>query len=275
LKFVKVFTTETYKGAVIVQKIGRVRRFMSIKENIVTEVYKDVISPIAKQIGSTAGEVAKLILAPIYQPTKLLNNRIDKCFERISKKVPKDKLMEAAPNISIPTIQGLALNQDDTLIGEMFFNILMSSVDKRQQKFNSPAFPKILEQLTRDECLFLVLLNKQTYKIHQEQDFDAERNIFYNGREILNELPIEKFDYPDNIWLYSDHLNHLNLAGCWQYKNQEPIFSDQIITEQNGAFSATRRQQTGVQIFSEFKLTKFGKMFCKVCVSEKCDEFIK
>lgn len=275
MKFVKVFTTETYKGAVIVQKIGRVRRFMSIKENIVTEVYKDVISPIAKQIGSTTGEVAKLILAPIYQPTKLLNNRIDKCFERISKKVPKDKLMEAAPNISIPTIQGLALNQDDTLIGEMFFNILMSSVDKRQQKFNSPAFPKILEQLTRDECLFLVLLNKQTYKIHQEQDFDAERNIFYNGREILNELPIEKFDYPDNIWLYSDHLNHLNLAGCWQYKNQEPIFSDQIITEQNGAFSATRRQQTGVQIFSELKLTKFGKMFCKVCVSEKCDEFIK
>ena len=75
MKFVKVFTTETYKGAVIVQKIGRVRRFMSIKENIVTEVYKDVISPIAKQIGSTVGEVAKLILAPIYQPTKLLNNR--------------------------------------------------------------------------------------------------------------------------------------------------------------------------------------------------------
>ena len=74
---------------------------MSIKENIVTEVYKDVISPISKQIWSTAGEVAKLILAPIYQPTKLLNNRIDKCFERISKKVPKDKLMDVCFHLNL------------------------------------------------------------------------------------------------------------------------------------------------------------------------------
>lgn len=248
---------------------------MGFKENITTEVYNDVVSPIAKQIGSTLGEVAKFILTPIYQPTKLLNNRIEKWFERISNEIPKESLIEASPNISIPTMQGLALNQDDTLIGEMFYNILKSSVDKDKQQFNSPAFPKILEQLTRDECVFLVLLNKQSYKIHQEKDFDENKNLFYNNRELLNELPLDVFDFPKNIWIYSDHLNHLNLAGCWQYKNQEPIFNDKTITEQNGAFSTTRRQQTGIQIFSEFKLTDFGKMFCKVCISDKCNEFIK
>ena len=87
---------------------------MGFKENITTEVYKDVVSPLAKQIGSTLGEVAKFILTPIYQPTKLLNNRIEKWFERISNEIPKESLIEASPNISIPTMQGLALNQDDT-----------------------------------------------------------------------------------------------------------------------------------------------------------------
>lgn len=242
---------------------------------ITTEAYKDVASPIAKQIGSTLQEVAKLILSPVYYPTKLLNTRIENWFERISKEIPTDNLIEAAPNISIPTMQALALNQDDTLLGEMFFNILKSAVDKDKQKFNSPAFPKILEQLTRDECVFLVLLNKQSYKIHQEQDFDEEKNMFFNNREILNELPLEKFDYPANIWLYSDHLNHLNLAGCWQYKNHEPIFDSEKITETNGAFSTTRQKQIGIRTFSEFRLTEFGKIFCKVCVTEKCLEFIK
>lgn len=248
---------------------------MNFKKSLITEVYKDVISPIAKQVGSAGGEVAKLILSPIYQPIKFLNDRIDNWFERIGKEVSKDSLTEAAPNISIPTMQGLTLNQDDTLIGEMFFNILKSSVDKNQQQFNSPAFPKILEQLTKDECIFLVLLNNCSYKIHQEKDYDESKNIFYNNREILNELPLDKFDFPNNIWLYSDHLNHLNLAGCWEYKKQEPIFSDKPITEQNVAFLNTRHPQIGIQIFSEFKLTDFGKMFCKVCVSDKCSDFIK
>ena len=242
---------------------------------IATEAYKDVASPIAKQIGSTLQEVAKLILSPVYYPTKLLNTRIENWFDRITKEIPKENLVEAAPNISIPTMQALALNQDDTLLGEMFFNILKSAVDKDKQKFNSPAFPKILEQLTRDECIFLVLLNKQSYKIHQAQDFDEAKNMFYNNREILNELPVQKLDYPENIWLYSDHLNHLNLAGCWQYRNQEPIFDAEKITETNGAFSATRQRQIGIKMFSEFKLTEFGKMFCNVCITEKCDNFIK
>lgn len=247
---------------------------LELLKPIITEVYKDVASPIAKQIGSTLEQVAKLVLSPIYYPTKLLNTRIENWFERINNEVPKENLVEAVPNITIPTLQALAINQDETLIGEMFYNILKSSVDKKMQKFNSPAFPRILEQLTRDECLFLLLLNDKTYRIHQEQDFDNEKHIFYNNREILNELPLEKFTFRENFWLYNDHLNHLNLSGCWQYKKQEPVFSDEVITKQNGAFSTTEHKQIGLRIFSEFRLTDFGKQFCTVCITEKCNEFM-
>lgn len=241
---------------------------------IITEGYKDVVSPIAKQIGSTVEQVAKLVLSPIYYPTKYLNTRIENWFTRINKEISKENLIEASPNITIPTLQALAMNQDETLIGEMFYNILKSSVDKNKQKFNSPAFPRILEQLTRDECVFLLLLNTKSYKIHQEQDLDNQNNRFFNSREILNELPLENFDFQENIWLYNDHLNHLNLAGCWQYKEQEPLYSDKFISKQKGAFSTTIPEQIGIRIYSEFRLTEFGKQFCNVCISEKCLEFI-
>ncbi|MGN0756132.1 Abi-alpha family protein [uncultured Treponema sp.] len=254
--------------------MGRLKN-MSKDSGLLLEAYKDIVSPIAKQIGISAAEVAKLILSPIYQPTKFLNNRIEKWFARINSEVPKENLVEANPNITIPTIQALAINQDESIIGEMFYNILKSSVDKEKQKFNSPAFPRILEQLTRDECLFLLLLSKKSYKFHHEQDIDEDKQIFFNSREILNELPLENFYFKENIWLYNSLLTHLNLSGCWEYKSQEPIFSDKTVTEQNGAFSSVRNKQTGIRIFSEFKLTDFGKQFCNVCVSDKCDEFIK
>ena len=83
---------------------------LEITKAITTEAYKDVASPIAKQIGSTLQEVAKLILSPVYYPTKLLNTRIENWFDRITKEISKENLVEAAPNISIPTMQSLALN---------------------------------------------------------------------------------------------------------------------------------------------------------------------
>lgn len=71
-------------------------------------------------------------------------------------------------NILIPTINGLSLNLDETLLGKMFFNILQNSVDKTKQKFLSPAFPKILEQLTKDEAIMLVLLKNKNINTIQK-----------------------------------------------------------------------------------------------------------
>lgn len=119
-------------------------------EKLVLEVYKDIAQPIAKQVGVALGEVGKLIFSPIYYPTKHLNHRIEKWFERIENNVPKENRSEAMPNITIPTLQNLALHDDDALLGEMFLNILQSSVDKTKQKFVSPAFPKILEQISQE-----------------------------------------------------------------------------------------------------------------------------
>lgn len=247
---------------------------ISLDIPIVTEIYKDVASPVAKQAGVTLGEVAELILTPIYRPTKFLNSRIKKWFSRLENEVPKEELMEASPNITIPTIQNLAMQQDETILGEMFYNILKSSMNKTKQKFLSPAFPRLLEQLTRDEAVMIMLLKEKKYKVEIDDLFNAQEQKFYDHKELLNEFPVEYLEFADNLWLYSDHLNHLNLAGCWQYKSPEPIYSDKVIEKGTGAIKYQEKEQIASRTFSEFRLTDFGQAFAEVCVSSKCKNLL-
>ncbi|MCQ2601906.1 MAG: DUF4393 domain-containing protein [Treponema sp.] len=230
---------------------------LDIAKTLAVNVYNDVLSPIAKQAGSTLEEVGKLIFAPIFYPSKILNLRIENWFKRIESEINKENLIEADPAISISTLQNLALHQDESFLGEMFFNILKSSVDKTKQCNLSPAFPKILEQLTTDECIFLVLLNDKTYKVNRNFDLNIKNLATKNVQILLNELPMEKFNFPENLWIYKEHLEHLNLLKYDDYK--EPDMSD-------GDFENNQN----ITEYAEFRLTEFGKMFCKICVSDKC-----
>lgn len=250
------------------------KEILDATKDLSKEIYTDLLHPTASHLGLTIGELVKTLLIPFSVSSKMINIRFDNWVNRISNEVKSENLVEATPNITIPTIQNLALNPDDTILGEMFFNILKASVDKTKKKFLSPAFPKLLEQLTRDECVFILLLSKQNYKIHHIDDYDDKKNVFFNRRTEIDELPKEYFDFPENIRIYSEHLNHLNLAGCWQYKEQEPIFADEETTEINGAFSQTYHKQIGLRTFAEFKLTEFGKMFAEVCITDRCEDFL-
>lgn len=239
------------------------------------KIYEDIAQPIARQAGVAIGEVGKLIFSPIYYTTKYLNNRIKKWFERIENNVSKENRIKAKPYITIPTLQNLSLQNDEELLGEMFFNILQSSVDKTKQKFLSPAFPKILEQLTKDEAIMLVLLKKQKYKYHTKMDLDKNNNHFINEKIELNEFPLDKFEFQENLWLYNNHLHNLNLSGCWEYKEPEPIYSGNEIETGSGAISYRIPEQIGIKHFSEFRLTEFGEAFAEVCITKECEEFLK
>jgi hypothetical protein len=56
--------------------------------------------------------------------------------------------------------------------------------------------------------------------------------------------------------MYIDHLHSLNLAGIWQYGNQEPIME------------GTPPRQTGVNIKSLIIVESFGRMFTQACVPD-------
>lgn len=240
------------------------------------ELYRDALQPAVKEIGKGLEDIAKttnLILAP-FTLCGAYGTKFRKWCERLSNEIDEKNMQEVQPNILLPTLAGLAINPDETLLGEMFFNILKSSIDKTKQKFLSPAFPKILEQLSKDEAVMLVLLKKQNYRYHTEMDLDRQQNRFTNERVTLDEFPKDKLEFQGNLWIYNDHLHNLNLSGCWEYQQQEPIYSGKIIEQGSGAFSHQVPEQTGIKRFVEFRLTDFGKHFVEACIGPKCEEYI-
>lgn len=241
------------------------------------KIYEDALQPAVKQFGGILEDTlktARLLLAPL-SFGGVGFDRFQQWCDIIRNNVKEENMQSPNINILIPTINGLSLNPDETLLGEMFFNILQSSVDKTKQKFLSPAFPKILEQLTKDEAIMLVLLKKQKYKYHTKMDLDKNNNRFINEKIELNEFPLDKFEFQENLWLYNNHLHYLNLSGCWEYKEQEPIYSGNEIEMGSGAISCHTPEQIGVKRFSEFRLTEFGEAFADVCITKECEEFLK
>lgn len=76
---------------------------------------------------------------------------------------------------------------------------------------------------------------------------------------IFQEFPLDKLYYPDNFFIYINHLHSLNLAGVWQEGNQTAIFDNGV--------------QIAVKILSYARLTDFGEMFAKACMPKELTGF--
>lgn len=228
----------------------------------VDKVYEDALSPAMKQIGKSLESVAKtsrFLLAPFEYLSKQ-HDRWERYLNKVSEKVDKENLIEGHPQLVIPTLEGLSLTYENTLLSELFINLLAISIDKTKQEKAHPAFPNIIKQLSRDEAVILFYLKKRKYKIKQKSDWIEERRVFINKETIFEEFPLEKLDFPQNIWLNMNHLNSLNIAGTWQVGQQEIIMDEE------------QKNQIGVFINSERRLTEFGELFVKACIP---DEFIE
>lgn len=211
-----------------------------------------------KQIGKSLESVAKtsrFLLAPFEYLSKK-HDRWENYLEKISEKVDKRNLIEGHPQIVIPTPEGLSLTYENTLLSELFVNLLAISIDKTKQDLAHPAFPNIIKQLSHDEAVILFFLKKKAFKIKQKSDWNEERKLFTNTETILEEFPIDKLNFPQNIWINMNHLNSLNLAGTWQIGQQEIIRDE------------TTKKQIGVFKNSERRLMEFGELFAKACIPD-------
>lgn len=231
-----------------------------IKKIPVDKVYDDALSSAMKQIGLVLGKTVKasrFILAPIdYIAT--YHDRWERYLEKIAERVDEKNLTQGHPQIVIPVLEGLILSYENTLLSEFFINLLANSVDKTKQNLAHPAFPKIIQQLSHDEAVILYFLKKRKFKVTQQFDFDHSKHLISNLRIISNEFPLNKLQFPENLFLYLDHLHSLNIAGMWKAKDEAII--DKKINDQVGGY-----------IYNEISLTKFGELFVDSCVPDKFD----
>lgn len=214
----------------------------------VDKVYDDALSPAMKQIGKVLENIAKtsrFLLAPIdYFAAR--HDRWERYLQKVADKVKDDDFIEGHPQIVIPTLEGLSLSYENTLLSELFINLLANSIDKTKQDLAHPAFPNIIKQLSHDEAVILFFLKKKPYRYNLRYRLSREETI-------LEEFPLEKLQYPTHMSLYMDHLKSLNIADVIT-TNHESIFEDD--------------KQIGVNTCNERRLKDFGELFAASCVPD-------
>ncbi|GBF52068.1 hypothetical protein LPTSP4_36060 [Leptospira ryugenii] len=222
---------------------------------VAKEIYKDLLSPSVKEIGDllkNSVKVARFAFAGIdYLAAK--HDRWKAFLEKVAGKVKEENLVEGHPQLVGPIIESMVYIENESIIGEMFSNLLAKAIDKTTQDKAHPAFPKIIQQLSEDEAIILFYLKRQSYRV--EQEWDYVNNQIINLRTTKEEFPLNKLSFPDKIWMYMDHLNSLTIAGTWKTQNDLPI-----------------RNATGMQIggrvISDRKLSEFGKLFAEASIPD-------
>ena len=142
---------------------------------------------------------------------------------------------------------------DNSILYELFEELLARSIDSERIEEAHPSFIHIISQLSRDEAIILVELKKNDFDIVDTLDLDHENNRFVNLKIEKNTIPKDKLYYSDQVNMYYSHLESLSLVS-WPVFKQDPI--------SNGS------RQIGVRRYSKMNLTEFGKFFVNACVPE-------
>lgn len=223
------------------------------------KVYEDALSPAMKQIGKALESVAKtsrFLLAPIdYLAAQ--HDRWERYLRKVSEKVNEENLIEGHPQIVIPTLEGLSLTSENSLLSELFISLLANSIDRTKQDLAHPAFPNIIKQLSHDEAIILFFLKKKSYKLRERSDLNENGSEFINNITELEEFPLDKLQFPNLLGLSMNHLHSLHLAGTWEVGKQIPIFDSE------------KKKQIGVYVNSERRLNEFGRLFVTACVPDE------
>lgn len=223
----------------------------------VEKAYDDLVSPAFKEIGEAARNTVKasrFILAPI-DYLSAQHDRWLHYLKRVSEKVPEEQLIAAHPHLAGKVIESLRYLEEENLLTELFLNLLARAIDRERVSEAHPAFASVIAQLSPDEAIVLFYLNEKNRLLKQHSAFNAHKNTFGAPTTLDNQFPLEKLAFPQNYFMYCDHLHSLNLAGIWQSGNQHSITANGI--------------QTGVEITSYAQLTEFGRLFAKACLPKE------
>lgn len=227
----------------------------------IEKIYDDLASGTVREVGDLAKntvKAARCVLAPIdYLATQ--QDRFQRYLQRVNDKVSEEKQINAHPQISGPVLDNLKYVEEDSVITEMFLNLLARAIDQERVNEAHPAFTNIISQLSPDEAKILYYFERKKYVLKQSSTFHSASNTFGPRNTISNEFPIDRLMYPQNYFMYLDHLHSLNLAGIWQQGNQDATYSG--------------GRQNGVIITSSTHLTLFGELFIKACIPEDIEIF--
>ena len=228
----------------------------ALNSNVAEKAYDDAISKAAKQFGAFGGDffkAARLVLFPI-QIAAAMQDKLERTLEHVCDKVPPERRTTPPPlQIFGPIFENIKYMDDNSVLYELFEELLARSIDSERIVEAHPAFIHIISQLSHDEAIILLELRNNDFDLVEFFDIDRETNHVIN--RIVEEctLPKKGLQFPDTFEIGLDHLESLGLILM-------PKIKKDIIREEY--------LHVGSKLHMKIHLTGLGEFFVNACVPE-------
>lgn len=253
------------------------------------DIYEDALQPTAKNVGGFFETLSGFFNHVVMHPLKKLNAQykqkaiaFEKEMEEKYNCIPNENKAEPQLHIVGPTMESLKYNIMDEDLAEMFSNLLVSNMDNRTQSLCTPAFVKVIEQLSPIDArvfrtIFLYCKSSQNIEICQAtlHKNDDENNIIKNEYVPLYFVNIKIEDLnPNDISKSIQNLTRLGLLNIdfLRWRNNDEIYSQILENDYIKALISWARKITGNEYVAKvskkglLELNDFARDFAKVCL---------
>jgi hypothetical protein len=143
-----------------------------------TDIYKDAIQPVAKELGKslqTVGGLVNLALEPVRGMVfgyELIKARLNKRLEEKLRGTKKENIIQPPLNIVGPLVQQYRYVENEEELADLFVNLLANAMDKEHVKNAHPSFVSIIAALSPDEAKLIKHIS--TEKVLPKIDIEAQ-----------------------------------------------------------------------------------------------------
>jgi hypothetical protein len=118
------------------------------------DMYEDAVQPVARETGTALGQVGKLVNSAL-RPLRSVQVAWDTVFDRLDgwlvdrlSGVPETQLVDPPPNVVGGVVTGLLFAHEETILRDMFVQLLATSMVKDRASTAHPAFAEFIKQMT-------------------------------------------------------------------------------------------------------------------------------
>ncbi len=241
----------------------------AIPKEMLLEIYNDGPKGPLKQMGALGESILKTLRYITY-PLQVAAHRqdlIDRRFAEALKTVPESRRIAPSDSLALEVADKLRFQVHDNLISDMYIDLLSASMDSQRVNLAHPSFIHIIGQLSSDEAFLLLRLSENECSPYvrrmadwgvvseneRETHFSSARFPINNVETSLTEIFLKPEDmhFPQNFYMYIDHLRSLELI---EYCGNDIEVPDEW-----------RQTRSSAYAFWFISLSKFGKLFFECC----------
>lgn len=262
---------------------------LSVAKETAKDVYADTVQPTAKNVGGFFGTLSGFFNHVVMYPLKKLNIRyeqkaiaFEKEMEHKYNSIPEKERVEPQLHIVGPTMESLKYNIMDDDLAELFSNLLVSDMDMRTQNLCTPAFVKVVEQLSpADARVFKTIFNEcakaetiPICKMDLCKIDDEKRKIRKEYLPLyLVGIEVDKLN-PNDVSKSLQNLERLGLLTIdfLKWRSDDEVYNKLINNSYIESLKAWANQITGESYIAKvgskglLELNDFTRDFAKVCL---------